>query len=529
MSKVGKALLVLSGLALILGGLGRFLFADRPELLWIPFAVAGLFLLVEAILDFKLYREFLGLKTTKHGMNMGVMIILVLVLVTAVNFVAVRKNKKWDMTSEKLNSLSEQTVKLLKGLDSDLTAMAFLREDNGEEEQVKFMLKSTLSLLQDETPKLKFEVVNAIKRPDLVKENNISESPVLLCKYKGKSTTITDFSEEAIANAIVKVTRDKNKIIYYLSGHGEVDLEDAKAGGGLFKKSLQDTSYDLRKLSLIVSPKVPDDADVVLLLGPHQALLEPELTALEDYARRGGNLFFAIDPGQRQNLSPLMLKLGVVYDDNYIIDQVGQLVGQSAAVAIGMEYSKSSEITKPFTNQITAFEMASSLSRDPKATGALQYDELVKSSPASFAKREISGKVSFDEGKDKKGPLVVAVSVSGTLAGKVATATKKVGDKAAESEKASEGKRYSAIVVGDSDFLSGRLLPIQLNRDLALNSIAFLAKDAELISIKPKQLATTKISMTQTQAGLLVFGVYLPIPILLLVLSGAIWFRRRGA
>ncbi len=34
------------------------------------------------------------------------------------------------------------------------------------------------------------------------------------------------------------------------------------------------------------------------------------------------------DPGQRQNLSPLMLKLGVVYDDNYIIDQVGQLVGR---------------------------------------------------------------------------------------------------------------------------------------------------------------------------------------------------------
>jgi hypothetical protein len=119
MSKVGKVLLVLTGLSIIIGGLANFLVQDNPYVR-IPFAVALVFFIIEVALDFKIYKEFFTLKTTKHGMNMGIMIILVFILVIAVNFVAVKKNKKWDVTSEKLNSVSEQTIKIVKSLEQDL-------------------------------------------------------------------------------------------------------------------------------------------------------------------------------------------------------------------------------------------------------------------------------------------------------------------------------------------------------------------------------------------------------------------------
>lgn len=522
MTKLGKVLLILSGLILIVGGLAKFLIPDN-RLAWIPIILSLVLFLIEVGVDFRLYKEFFGLKTTKHGMNMGIMILLVFVLLVAVNFVAVKKNIKWDLTTEKINSLSDQTVKLLKSLDQDLRIYGFFREDSEDEMRAKMEVKHIVDMLQDESSKIKFESINAIKRPDLVKEYNVTESPVIVFKYKDKTTSVTELTEEALANAIVKVTRERNKTIYYLSGHGEVDLEDIKEtkGAGLFKKALQDSSYDVLKLSLLEKPQVPETADVVMILGPKQALLEPELKALEDFAARGGNLFIAADPGQRHNLGKWLTKFGVTFDNNYIIDQVGQLVGQSAIVAIGMQYSATSEITKPFQNQITAFELASSLTRDPKASAGLQFDELVKSSPASFSKMQLSGKVNFDEGVDKKGPLTVAMSVTGQFKSQVAQAKENV-----ESDKA---KTFSLVVFGDSDFLSNRLIQVQLNRDLALNAASFLAKDDELISIKPKQLATTKITMTQTQANLLIFGLYMPIPLLVLVTAGVIWFRRRGA
>lgn len=77
--------------------------------------------------DYKFYFEFLSMKTTKHGMNMGVLILLSLVLIVAVNFLGLRFDKTFDVTKEKINSLSDQSVALVSGLKDEMKVLIFYK------------------------------------------------------------------------------------------------------------------------------------------------------------------------------------------------------------------------------------------------------------------------------------------------------------------------------------------------------------------------------------------------------------------
>jgi ABC-type uncharacterized transport system involved in gliding motility auxiliary subunit len=92
----------------------------------------------------------------------------------------------------------------------------------------------------------------------------------------------------------------------------------------------------------------------------------------------------------------------------------------------------------------------------------------------------------------------------------------------------SEAAEFNVVVAGDSDFLSNQWLFQYFNRDLALNSVAFLAKDEDLISIRPKVGKTSNLELPRGRA--IVYGIlFLAFPLLLFIVAGVFWYRRRGA
>jgi hypothetical protein len=90
-------------------------------------------------------------------------------------------------------------------------------------------------------------------------------------------------------------------------------------------------------------------------------------------------------------------------------------------------------------------------------------------------------------------------------------------------------KDYTAIVFTDSDFLGNQLLYKNLNRDLALNTVAYLAKEENLISITAKEVGITKMEITPSQFLVFIFGFIVPLPILFMIIGGVLWYRRRYA
>src|SRR5690606_13084882 len=94
----------------------RFILGGWVDWFWVFFVISGLGIGTAVVLDWRLYLEFMTMRTTKHGANMGVLILMSLALVVASNYLGYRFNRTLDVTEEKLNSLSDQTMSVLEKL-----------------------------------------------------------------------------------------------------------------------------------------------------------------------------------------------------------------------------------------------------------------------------------------------------------------------------------------------------------------------------------------------------------------------------
>src|SRR6266542_3214105 len=61
--------------------------------------------------------DYFRRRQARYGAIATVSVLAFLAIIVAINYLSARQNKRWDLTANKQNSLSEQTVKVLKGLD----------------------------------------------------------------------------------------------------------------------------------------------------------------------------------------------------------------------------------------------------------------------------------------------------------------------------------------------------------------------------------------------------------------------------
>ena len=502
-----------AGLSLLVLLVSRMMLGGWINVMFIPL---GLFLLgffCAVLFDIRMYIEFFTMKTTRKGMSMGLIIILSFILVVSVNFLAVRHNKTWDLTEEKLNSLSDQSVQLLKNLDQDLSIKIFYRGEEASEEKQK--AKQSLEVFAESSPKLKIQYFDSYVEV-MEAQNYLADLPdkdrgnlFVFAEYAGKKVKIDPpYGEEQITAALIKVTRKGEKKVYFTMGHGEHDLESTDAEGlKLFKTSLEEASFVVAPLNLIEKGGVPEDANIVIVAGPTTQFQEGELNWLRAYAKNGGRLLIAIDPGQRHNLAQLTKTFGVEFANNYILNEYNQLLGRSAAAAIGLYFDPGHEITRPFQTgrNYAVFDLASELRPAQDKAVSILTVEVIKTDKNSFTLNELAKTARPTERKE----FAVAIVSSGKW------------DDAAT-------KEFQAVVIGDSDFLTNKAFNQGLNHDFAMNGIATLANEKDLISIRSKQAKGTKMTMTRTTQLGVIFGG-MAIPLMLLITSGVVWFRRRGA
>jgi ABC-type uncharacterized transport system involved in gliding motility auxiliary subunit len=187
---------------------------------------------------------------------------------------------------------------------------------------------------------------------------------------------------------------------------------------------------------------------------------------------------------------------------------------------------------------MSAFHEARSMTAGTGTMEGVFAQDLVKTSPASWAESDLALKppVQFDEGKDKKGPISLAAVATVTVAtpSPAPSAAPSVAPSGAPSPSASPSPEEAApkregrvVAFGDSDFVSNALLGFQGNGDFFLNSVAWLAQDADLISIRPKEPEDQKLILTREQQQNLLVLALLLIPGLFVALGIREWWSRR--
>jgi len=485
----------------------------------------------------------------KYGANTTVLVLVVLGSLGLVNYLVVRHTKRWDLTKNQRYSLSDQTKKILQGLKQDVTVWYFQRSTAPDLAAGQEHLKT----FEAASPRIKVQYVDPLQNPARAQEYDARGPwPVLVVERGAKREKLSNDSEQDLTNALIKVTRDARKTVCFAEGEGERDIDDTgDRGFSAVKAALGKSQYETQKVLLVREGKVPPACTVLVVAAPEKDLLPPVVEAVRAFVKQGGKVLLMAEPemkSQTPNLDALLKEWNLVAGRDVVVDVsgMGQLFGTGPITPIVAEYPYH-EITKDF-RVMTAFHTARSLEAGKGTVEGVTAQNLLETSAASWAETDLSLKepIEMNEGKDRKGrvPLGAVVTVRATPAASPSPSSASPSPAASpapgaaspapaaspspegesDEKKTAEGR---VTAIGDADFASNQLLAFQGNQDFLLNVVAWLAQDADLISIRPKEPDDQRMYLTQQQQQNVSWLALIVLPGLFVVLGIASWWRRR--
>src|SRR5262245_54343188 len=98
-------------------------------------------------------------RQTKYTAYVITYLVVIVAVLGAVNFLANRYNKSYDATANKQYSLSDQTLKIVKGLKRDVKILYF-------DESTRFpQARDLLDRYKNLSPKVQLDFIDPVKKP----------------------------------------------------------------------------------------------------------------------------------------------------------------------------------------------------------------------------------------------------------------------------------------------------------------------------------------------------------------------------
>ena len=450
-------------------------------------------------------------RQTKYTAYVTVYVLVIVAVLGAANWLANRHNKSVDSTSNKRFSLSDQSIKIVKGLKSDVKITYY--DKSGEFPRAKDLLDRYDNL----SAKLKVEYIDPDKKPALAKSAGIRNYGAIVVSSGLKKEDAKSVTEEEITGAIIRSMKSGERSVCFVTGSGEHGLDDTgRAGYSNAKESVEKSNYKTRTVSLLEKAEIPKDCTVLVVGGPKHDYMEPAANAVKAYVEGGGRLLMMIDPPlklgkEESDGTPSLAKLaegwGVTANKDLALDtsQIGQIFGLSEVVPLVTTY-ESHAIVREMKETATAFPLARTL--EVKSADKVTAEKLFSTSGNSYATTNLSSpEIRIDTKKDRKGPLTLAAA--GTY----------------NTGKENNNGRF--IVVGSSSWPANNIFRFNGNRDLFLNMISWLSSDEELISIRPKDPEDRRITLNRRQMSFVFFSSVVFLPLIAICGGMLVWWRRR--
>ena len=453
----------------------------------------------------------------KHGFNSVVASLFLVAILVLLNFVSDRHHARTDLTETGMFSLADQTVKVLDGLERGVAVHAFFQNpDEG--------LQDLLTEYRLSSRNFSFDFIDPDRQPDIAKSFDVTQYGTVVVECGPRVETLRDVTEEKLTNAILKVSRDEKKVVYFLEGHGERDIENIERDGyNAAKQALESENYDVSKTMIAREGAVPADCAVLIVVSPHAGMLGEEINKITSYLEGGGSAFFMLDPSSGAGLEEFLASGGIDLGNNVIVDVsgMGRLYGAGPTIPLVTDY-KTHAITRGFS-EMTFFPLARSVTPGRQQEEGVELETILSSSPRSWAETEIEKKpLELNEDVDLKGPVSIAVALTKELEQESREDSSGAGD-------ATEvlSKHARMVVIGDADFACNSYLSVSGNRDLFLNVVNWLAEEEDMISIRPMEKTDRRISMTKAQSRNVFYLTVIAIPLLVIAVGMVVWIKRK--
>lgn len=445
--------------------------------------------------------EFSSRRRLQQLVHHGVFVVLLVAVVALAAFLAREYRVEHDLTRGHRNTVSAATLDVLKQLDGPvaITAYAMARDARGD--HLHRRIEEFLRPYQRAKPDLRLTLVDPREQPKAAAEAGVRGPVELVIEYRRRTERLTEFSEQAFANTLVRLARGAERLVMWLDGHGERKLNGAANHDlGEFGRALEAKGFRLASLNLALAQEVPANAAVLVIAGPQVNVLPMEAQKLRAYLKAGGNLLWLVDPEPLRGLAPVAEMLGLLLTPGVVTDPDAARLNASPTLAVAAVYGRHA-VTDGF-NLVTVFPQA-------RQVGVIENDEwrtrpLVEVAPRGCVK---AGKPEgpCDPKRDVAGPITVATAFE-----------RMVGD-----------RQQRAVVVGNGSFLSNTFIGNGGNRALGVNMVNWLAGDDNLITIQPRSAADSRVDLEQPALYLIAFSFLLALPLAFIITGTVIWWRRR--
>jgi ABC-type uncharacterized transport system involved in gliding motility auxiliary subunit len=500
---LGGAVLIVAGLVILLVG-GKLALQNE-----IPLAVGVILLAVSVLLNPSQALQVITGRQARYGGNALLISLTFIAILGFVNFLSSRYHARVDLTESKQYSLSPQSIQVLKALDNPVKITAFMSAGYAQE------LQDLLDEYSYHSDQIEVEIIDPDLKPSAAREYQISSYNTIVYESQGRRQDGFGTTEQDITTSLIKIGDDREKAVYFLTGHGERSITDYNESGlSQLKLALERDSYSVKELNLAITDTIPSDIVALVIARPTQQMLPSERNTIFQYVFQAGSLLVAQDPGYPDNLNELLAGWRVLLKGDVIFDTQSSLLGDPA-VPVAQTYPYHL-ITQDLS--MTLFPQAQSVELIEMDSGSASFTprSLVETSSQSWGETNfLDSQVKYDEGADNLGPLSIGVTIEAL---------------APLTPEQAEGKTSTnsrLAVYGDSDFMSNALIQSAGNQDLALNTLNWLAEQEELVSIRAKETGTRELVLTAGQARVVMYSSMIFLPLIVLALGAAIWWNRR--
>lgn len=471
------------------------------------------------------FKNFDKVKAILKKLNSVFIVLAVIAILIIVNILADMLPWSYDMTAEKIFTLSEQTIDVLDGLKSEVNVIAF-SEEGGEDQTIKALLEEYRKYSGG---KLKIEFVDADKNPAVVRKYDLKDEGIsngtIVFESNGAIQKVNnsdiyilqDYAygkafngEQQFTGAITHITSGDLPKLYFLEGHKESDINTELSK---LKARIEGEAYVVDSLNILKTGAIPDDADTIVVVSPKKDLGDDEKEIFKEFLIRGGRALFLFDilaqGEQLPNFNSLLLSYGIQFTNNFVVEEDSNSFYANNKMYLVPYYTQHSVVEKLNDDRLfVLFPFSSNIETSSEIDRTVTVEALLKTSDESWVRYNIDDATPTKTREDKDGPAVLAVSAV----------------------KDNTDLRYDEtkiIVAGNAMFVDDDYIDTQGNFDFFMNATNWVRDRDESIAIRPK-LINANMMFVKGEMYIIVMAVsVLIIPLLAFLAGFIVWIKRR--
>ncbi|WFB35478.1 GldG family protein [Kiritimatiellota bacterium B12222] len=470
------------------------------------------------------------------GAHLTFNLLLFLLLWGMVNYMGMRNYIREDWSQQQLTTLSPKTLSVLESIEEPVDVTLLLSQDFLAGSQLEDLIKE----YKRYNSYLNIEVVDPdqdIAETDAIRsEFQVSQPDQVILEYRGRHLVVSmekmlvmesdetrkmgaaprmmGFQGEAVlTSALLELTRTHRPVVYFLTGHGEKDIdnfEKVPAAYSVIREKLEADNIEVRSLNLDETGGIPVKTDLLIIAGPRTRISQPEIDILRGYMSAKGRLMVLLDAGEDAGLISFLKEFGIQLLSDVVVDPSRTLKGADVHVTSYTRHPITDSMNMIRSIFIRPRSVLPAMHKESAAADRPKYTPLVASTNQGWAElRPNLEPIEFNQGVDQQGPIPIAAAVEWNLSGDP-------NDK--------NGKRL--VVFGDSLF-PGNWLNNGGGMLLMQNAVNWLLFQEDLLEIPPKEVSEIRLQLDKSELNRLLLLVGVLLPGAVMILGIVVSLRRR--